>query len=858
MPLVCRQCSRVNPDAAYYCYFDGSALAGRASIGGPVNLGTQPFPSPFVFASGVQCKNFDQLAVACQEHWKEAADALADGVIAGFFASIGRADLARAAKDAAEFPDRFRGLDQLLGKLPAHSLEPPKLRVEPTELNLGQLTVGVDVGFELHLDNQGGRLIFGAVSSDVPWLLFGSRSTKSFEFTDGATIPVRIRGKALRARLKPQVGNLTIESNVGSFTVKITIEVPPIPFREGVLAGAMSPRQIAERSRAEPTAVAPLFESGAVAKWFKENGLTYPVEGPTAPGTAGVQQFFEALGLAKPPKVECTPRPVEIVGRPGETFEVPLTVSTADKKLVYAYATSNQSWIDGVSVIRPAGRTCTIRLKILLPNKAGEHAAKVIIHANGGQRFSFPVKATVRSTMTRNALEVNSAARDDDFFAPAPITMHAVDLGDNPDIAFTPLAPMAHFQGPQARRWLHASPAILLVAVILGIMARDYFLANAESDVDPRDRIAVKWDWSPRNEKGVTNSLMYGFQDLTDPDQSKQLTFSSLGHTNSVVLLIDGKSRVFGKSGHGKLDLAPTLFKDRSRVCTWLFTDEHIAVTQTLQPIPGEPIEIADGVFKRFTDTVLVRYKITNNDKRPHDVGFRILLDAFIGANDVPLFAIPSRGGIVQTNTDLVGNDIPDTIQALEFPDLRNPGVIAQLNLKLGGKLEAPSRVMLTEYPARNRYQQFDLDADNNPALRPGQKITDSSIAMYWKTEPLAPGASREMGFTYGVATVGGMVELTILNPGPVVQGTNFSLVALIADAAPGSEATIALPAGLELAGSPAALPVPPAAKEGGTSHPSPVTWTIHAPNSGRYKIGVTANGVTTHRVVTVRKTSIF
>src|SRR4029079_4369603 len=100
MPLVCRQCSRVNPAEAYYCYFDGAALAGRAASDGPINLGTQPFPGPFVFPSGVNCRNFDQLATACQQHWKEAIGVLKDGFLGAFFGSIGRVDLARAAKEA--------------------------------------------------------------------------------------------------------------------------------------------------------------------------------------------------------------------------------------------------------------------------------------------------------------------------------------------------------------------------------------------------------------------------------------------------------------------------------------------------------------------------------------------------------------------------------------------------------------------------------------------------------------------------------------------------------------------------------------------------------------------------------------
>ena len=62
MSLTCVKCSRVNPQEAAYCYYDGAALAGRA--GGPINAGSAPFPNQFVFPDGLACRNFDQLAMA--------------------------------------------------------------------------------------------------------------------------------------------------------------------------------------------------------------------------------------------------------------------------------------------------------------------------------------------------------------------------------------------------------------------------------------------------------------------------------------------------------------------------------------------------------------------------------------------------------------------------------------------------------------------------------------------------------------------------------------------------------------------------------------------------------------------------
>lgn len=929
MSLVCRQCSRVNPEIAYYCYYDGAALAGRAESDGPINLGAQPFPSPFVFPSGSNCRNFDQLAMACQQNWTEAASCLKDGFFGSFFGTIGRLDLARAAKEAAAFPDASRALDQLLGKLPTQTLERPKLRVEPTEINLGQLKVGQDGKIDLALENQGMRLVYGTITSDVPWLTLAGHSSKIFELTDELTVPVEVRGSGLRARLKGQEGRLVVESNAGNVIVTVKIEVPPIPFAEGMLQGALSPRQIAERARANPTGAVPLFESGKVKAWFTANGLIYPVQGPTVPGTAGVQQFFEALGLAKPPKVEFTPEPMTLEGHPGETIHRTLTVSTPDKKLVYAYATGDQPWIDGNSA-KPAGRTCTIDLKVTVPQIPGETlGAKVTVHANGSQKFHFPITLTIKgrklapATASVNLAELEAALaatganeafepvldepEEAQFTAvadetpatvatpaaaqtastaqaitataaaikadakpsrPMPAVAPRKELAEGDgDIEFAPPPPAMRFKREKSRIGLHAMPAALLLVVVMAVVVRDYFSASASANIDPRDRIAVKLDYSQKPDKTINNSLMFGLQDISIPGQPKSLIFSPLGQTNSVVLSIDGKNRVFGKKEHGKIVSART-YTDKSRVIEFQFADEGIEVKQTVQLIPGDPIEQPDGGFKRYIDTCLVKYKLTNYDKKSHDVGLRFLLDTYIGQNDKPLFMLPGRAGLVRSIVDLQGKEIPDYIQALEVPKLEDPGVIAQLNLRLPDRSEFPSRVSLTQLPEvpEDRYE-FDVQVlfdgkpkrKGDPPPRRTNLIEDSAIAIYWKTEPLAPGRSREFGFTYGIGNVGGLAELTILNPGPIVQGTDFSLVALVAEARKGTQATISLQKGLELVDpATATLTLSPPDVKDGKIEPAPATWTIRAPHDGQYKITVTSGAFTTHRVVTVRKSNIF
>src|SRR5262249_2994976 len=152
--------------------------------------------------------------------------------------------------------------------------------------NLGLMEVGNNRSFDLHLANNGSRLLYGTVTSDdCKWLTLGDApgtSQKVFQFGSDLTIPVQIRGANLRAGSKPLEGRLLIESTGGNAAVTVQCEVRVKPFSEGVLAGAKSPRQIAEKAKAAPKDAASLFEKGNVADWYKTNGWTYPVQGPSA------------------------------------------------------------------------------------------------------------------------------------------------------------------------------------------------------------------------------------------------------------------------------------------------------------------------------------------------------------------------------------------------------------------------------------------------------------------------------------------------------------------------------------------------------------------------------------------------
>jgi hypothetical protein len=367
------------------------------------------FVAPFIFPSGWACWTFDELALACQDDWQAGVELLQSGALAAFLSGIGRDDLASAAREAARFPDPDRALDRFLGELPTKMLRPAKLVVappanapgSPLEIELGRLRPGQNLRRELHLVNEGMGLLHGTISSDVPWLVVGEGegfSSKLFSCLNETTIPIQVRGRALRASLQPQLCRLTIQSSGGCTEFVVKAEVPPQTFAAGVLAGARTPRQLAEKARQSPREAARLFESGAVARWYRENGWSYPVEGESVAGLAAVQQFFDALGLSAPPKLQLSEQNITLSGRAGESVRHTIELSASEKRPVYARAVSDQGWlvVNGVDL---EGSNAHVHLSVpTIPARAGETLwATLRITANSRQQFTVPVSLRIAS-----------------------------------------------------------------------------------------------------------------------------------------------------------------------------------------------------------------------------------------------------------------------------------------------------------------------------------------------------------------------------------------------------------------------------------------------------------------------------
>jgi hypothetical protein len=757
MPLVCRNCSRVNPPEARYCYWDGAVLDGQARHSGPIAVGVQPFLSPFVFPSGRQCRNFDELILACYGEWHEALDLLRQGYLESFFGALGRADLALAAKQAVRAADLDRGLDQLLAKLPGGTREPPRLFAQPLEVNLGQVSRSIDRRFVLHVENQGMGLLQGTVAcDDTAWLALGEgpgSPRKVFQCLHEFTLTVQVHGKALRAGNKAVEGRLTIESNGGAASILVRADVPVQPFPEGVLAGAVSPRQIAEKAKANPKGAAPFFEKGGVAAWYESNGWTYPVQGPASSGLGAIQQFFEALGLVKPPTVEISEQSIHLQGPPGATLEHILQVRAQERRPVFAYATTGAPWLRIGRVVLE-GQTARIPLKVSsIPARPGEELqGKVQVTANGNQRFLVEVSLTItgRMAVRVDRLPPGQEVPMDQVLAAAPVLTAADLVAEHSDIP--EVLPVAEAAAPpvrhgregildvlpapeQPRRGArgddsdknvtriveggsggiakHLLPLAVVALFLLSVVGHDLWVIlrqppapNAAADagpIDPDPYIAIRFHDEP-DDKLPLPTMRFGLvmlraKDPTDPDRLKKLTFDEHGRSNNTCLRVDGtKEFLFGQLPGTWLEMKGKLVgSDDGRprnglASSWWLPGAKLKVTQEVEIVAGEQ--------SRRLDTCLVRYLIENKDTQPHRVGIRFMLDTFIGANDGVPFTIPGASGLCDTKMQFnTPAQVPDFIQALEKDDLRDPGTVAYLQFRIGKQVESPERVLLGGWP---------------------------------------------------------------------------------------------------------------------------------------------------------------
>lgn len=353
----------------------------------------------FVLPSGRRCHSFDELVAACSDDWSAARQLLKSGGFKQFFASIGRMDLAVAADKAAARDDLDLGLDQLLTQFPCKADAGPKLDLAPRRIQLGGMPAGQARDLTVSVFNQGKRLLHGTLEvRGGDWVRVDAGAAAG----GNGKVPIKAgRSQQLQVHISTQglpagqryAATLTLITNGGAAELPITLDVAPLPFPEPPLQGATTPKELATAMKEAPKPASVLLESGQIERWFSANGWRYPVVGTLAKGVAAVQQFFEAMGLSKPPPLTLVPDHVELAVE-NAAVHGSFELTTTSKKWVYARVETDQPWLRPLeSAVSGPVRT-TVGFEVVprrLPGR-GLHEGALHLLGNGNQRLSFRVK----------------------------------------------------------------------------------------------------------------------------------------------------------------------------------------------------------------------------------------------------------------------------------------------------------------------------------------------------------------------------------------------------------------------------------------------------------------------------------
>jgi hypothetical protein len=197
----------------------------------------------------------------------------------------------------------------------------------------------------------------------------------------------------------------------------------------------------------------------------------------------------------------------------------------------------------------------------------------------------------------------------------------------------------------------------------------------------------------------------------------------------------------------------------------------------------------------------------------------------------------------VLNGVELKGKGMPAYVQVLQVPNLQAPGQVCHFTLKMGNRIEGPSRMMLT-----------NLGVCFGGWEVPAQPAGDSAVAIFFDDKEVKPHSKREMAYAYGVSLASSPESegrVTVGLGGSFEPGKLFTVAAQVDEPVEGQSLTLELPAGMELVEGKRTQPVPPPAEAGS----SLVVWKARVQKLGDFPLKVrSSTGVTQTKTISVTR----
>jgi hypothetical protein len=277
-------------------------------------------------------------------------------------------------------------------------------------------------------------------------------------------------------------------------------------------------------------------------------------------------------------------------------------------------------------------------------------------------------------------------------------------------------------------------PLLFLAGAVLLLFSADPVLGLVQAGKQQQPKIQYQF----------SDTMRFGLVAIGEQGQQTRLTYDPRGLTNPTVIRIDDRDYVFGRQGTGNfvtrqaaLGKGPDGKPRQGLKSVWAIG--KVLVTQTVEIVRSQTGEL---------DACLIRYHVENKDAKPHKVGIRCLLDTLVGDSDSHPFNVPGQKELITSTADFKpAKEVPEVVQAVQRKDIKNPGVVAEFSLKVGGKLEAPDRFAITTLPKEEK-EAFAWDVPVVPMAG------DAAVVLWWDVRELNAKQSREVGFAFGLGVV--------------------------------------------------------------------------------------------------------